>query len=110
MQMPVLPSQSHIVLSYDAEASLDPLAENVTDVIESEWPLRMAAQRPVLASHSRAVASFEPEASLEPSTENVTDLTVSRVAFQSGHVHASSAIPQLDCSVVGKWRDLRAIQ
>src|ERR1700733_7709571 len=64
-----------MVLSLDADASLELSGENDTELTKSVWPVRMAISWPVLPSHRRIVPSRDADASLKPSTVNVTQRT-----------------------------------
>ena len=44
MGLPVLPSHKRTVLSVDAEASLKPQVENITEFTELEWSLMVVMQ------------------------------------------------------------------
>jgi uncharacterized protein YfaA (DUF2138 family) len=72
--MPVLASQTRMVLSADPEMILDPSGENATEEIQSSWPRRGGSiSMPVLASQTRMVLSSDPEMILDPSGENATE-------------------------------------
>jgi hypothetical protein len=75
MQPSVLLSHNRTVRSSDAEASLEPSGENVTDLTHSEWPSSVAMWTPVFPCHSRTVLSLDPDASHKSSAENATDET-----------------------------------
>ena len=65
-------AQSHnlTLLSLDPEASRDPSGENNKDVIQCEWPSRVAIGILEAPSHNLTVLSCDPKASRDPSGEN----------------------------------------
>ena len=75
--MPVLASQTRMVLSYDPEMIFDPSGENATEIIMEPWPRRGGSILiPVLASQTRMVLSEDSEMILDPSDEKATELTI----------------------------------
>jgi hypothetical protein len=74
--MPVIASQTRMVLSYGPEMILDPSGENATERIEPLWPRRGGSvSTPVLTSQTRMVLFPNPGMIFDPSGENATDLT-----------------------------------
>ena len=72
--MPVLASQTRMLLSYDPEMVLDPSGENATEAIQLSWPRSGGSiSMPVLASQTRMVLSEDPEMFWDPSGENATE-------------------------------------
>ena len=73
--LPVAGSQTRIVWSRLAEASLLPSGEKATEDACRPWPRRVRSALPVAGSHRRTVPSLWVEASEFPSGENVTQRT-----------------------------------
>ena len=72
--MPVLASQTQMVLSCDPKMILDPLGENAMEEIQCSWPQRGGSiSMPVLASQTQMVLSCDPEMILDPLGENVME-------------------------------------
>src|ERR1700733_5408130 len=79
-----------MVLSLDADASLELSGENDTQLTKLVWPVRVVISWPVLPSHRRIVQSIDADARLKPSAVNVTQhtarvwpLRTARTGFQS---------------------------
>ena len=72
--MPVVASQTRIVLSEDPEVIFDPSGENATENITPSWPRRGGSiSVPVLASKTRMVLSEDPKMIFDPSGENAME-------------------------------------
>ena len=63
------------MVSWDAEASLEPSGENVTEVNVLKCPSTVVMRAPLAVSRSCIDPSSDTMASIVPSGEKVTDMT-----------------------------------
>ena len=75
MHSPVEAFQILAVLSFEAVSTSDPSVENIADITEPEWLLKVCLHRPVETHQILAILSDDAVSTSDPSDEKTADDT-----------------------------------